>query len=282
MYIDQDKMESINKVQLKIFKEFVNVCNELNLEYVVVHGTLLGALIHKGFFPMDDDIDVAMPRKDYNIFLKEGQKYMSQNLFIQSNNSDKEYPLIFAKVRDTTTAFIQPVLDKCSVNKGIYIDVFPIDYYPKSKLEVLKTSILSRILGLRVNVILNIPNTSIKHKVFQSISKIVMPSWNYAIKKLAGIYESYEDEGTLIVYGGKASEKGIPSSWFKRSVNLDFEGMVVKAPAMYDDYMRKIYGDYMNYSPSEKYMNNAGEVEISANIVDVNNSYVYYESRREK
>ena len=121
MNINKKQMDEINNVQLKIFKEFVSVCKKLNLRYYLVHGSLLGAVKYNGFFPYDDDIDVAMPRKDYEIFIREGQNFLSNNLFVQSNLSEKDYPLVFAKVRDSKTCFIQPLIKNLNINKGIYI-----------------------------------------------------------------------------------------------------------------------------------------------------------------
>ena len=69
MNLTLEKMNSINKVQLDIFKTFVKVCEVLNLKYYMVHGSLLGAVRYNGFFPFDDDIDVAMPRRDYELLI---------------------------------------------------------------------------------------------------------------------------------------------------------------------------------------------------------------------
>ena len=112
MIVNQKQMDEINTVQYEIFKAFHKVCSELGLKYYLVHGSLLGALRHKGFFPMDDDIDVAMPRRDYDILMTEGQKMMDNRFFVQSHFSEHDYPMLFGKVRANDTAFIQPVLKR--------------------------------------------------------------------------------------------------------------------------------------------------------------------------
>ena len=63
-------LEEIHKIDLKIAKEFIRICQKHNLTYYIIGGTFLGAIRHKGFIPWDDDMDIAMPRKDFNIFLK--------------------------------------------------------------------------------------------------------------------------------------------------------------------------------------------------------------------
>lgn len=65
------KLSNVQLTQLEILKEFIRVCNDLHLQYFLVEGSMLGAVRHKGFIPWDDDIDVAIPREDYEIFLKE-------------------------------------------------------------------------------------------------------------------------------------------------------------------------------------------------------------------
>lgn len=277
MYINDNTMRKLNSIQLNIFKEFVNVCEKLDLSYFLVHGSLLGALRYKGFFPMDDDIDVAMPRDDYDRLIEEGQKYLSDNLFIQSNVTDPQYPLAFAKIRDTNTAFIQPVLNNCNVNKGVYIDIFPIDFIPDDEKERRKLNALCRIYNLRVCTVLNIPNISKKHQLFQVISKVIMPSWKKTMNRYANVYNRKQKTKSIIIFGGKFSEVGIPAKWFEDKIEVEFEGVKSYAPKMYDEYLTRIYGDYLNYSPSEKYLNSYGEVEISADILDLEKSYLLYE-----
>ena len=68
-------MQQINRIQADIFRNFIDVCDKLNLTYYMVHGSLLGALRFKGFFPFDDDIDVAMPRRDYDRLISDGQNF---------------------------------------------------------------------------------------------------------------------------------------------------------------------------------------------------------------
>lgn len=128
--IDMDKLK---KCEVEILKEFLFACKVLNLQYYVIGGTLLGTVRHKGFIPWDDDIDVGMPRQDYNVFVREGQKHMNSRFFVQTHESDPEYLNGFAKVRDSGTTFIETSAKNAKINHGIYIDVFPLDDYDMSK-----------------------------------------------------------------------------------------------------------------------------------------------------
>lgn len=277
MIINKKQMDEINAVQYDIFKEFHNVCEKLGLKYYLVHGSLLGALRHKGFFPMDDDIDVAMPRKDYEVFIRQGQAVMKKKFFIQSYLSEKEYPLVFSKVRVDGTAFIQPVLQNCNVNQGIYIDVFPIDNYPTSKYSLKWLRIKGWIYGLRTSERLSFQkDDSITIRLITLLSKVLQPSWRHARNKYCELYNKVPDTGMVIVRGGKTKEVGIPFSLFGTPSHIQFETINAYAPNNTDTYLNLIYGDYMNYEPMGKDMVSDNEVNISAEIVDVNKSYKEY------
>ena len=85
MELTPEKTTKLKEIELEIFKEFISVCQQLNLKYYIIAGTLIGAIRHKGFIPWDDDIDVAMPREDYEIFISKGQALLPDNLFIQTH-----------------------------------------------------------------------------------------------------------------------------------------------------------------------------------------------------
>ncbi len=189
MIINKQQMDAINAVQYDIFKAFHSVCESLGLTYYLVHGSLLGALRYQGFFPMDDDIDVAMPRKDYDVFMKKGQEYIDKKYFIQSHLSEIDYPLLFGKVRANDTAFIQPVLNNCNVHQGIYIDVFPIDNCPTDKLQIKLLNIKSKLYSSRVNHRLIIgQKRSVRILVTQLVWRVLMPSWSKTRDRLCSLH----------------------------------------------------------------------------------------------
>lgn len=278
MNINQDMMNKINDIQFEIFKEFIDVCSRLNLKYYVVHGTLLGALRYGDFFPFDDDIDVAMPRKDYDIFLKEAQTMLSSKLFVQSTSTENDYPLCFSKLRNSETAFIQPVLDDFKINKGIYIDVFPIDFYPEDPSYLKKIKMRERLLSIRVNGRVK-ASRSIKQKIAIIFAKYFIPNWQKAVKSLSNLYSNVEQSKLCIVYGGKTSEIGIPFNWFDEGTIMSFRDIEVRAPKHFDLYLEKIYGDYRTYSPSERHMVSDSLVKVSASIIDLEKSYKEYQDK---
>ena len=126
--LPEKDIKPIQNIEFDILKEFIKVCDKLSLTYYLHGGTLLGAVMYQGFIPWDDDIDVSMPRDDYEIFLKEGQKYLPEHLRIQTCYNDKEYTLCFAKIRNINTILIEYSLqNRKHMMNGVYIDIFPID-----------------------------------------------------------------------------------------------------------------------------------------------------------
>ena len=128
----------MNRLQQKILdllKNFISICQKNGLTYFLVCGSALGAVKYKGFIPWDDDIDVGMPRKDYDIFVNKAQELLPENIFLQNYRTDKEFPHVFSKLRDSSTTLIEKGVAHLNMHHGIYIDVFPIDGYPQDKNE---------------------------------------------------------------------------------------------------------------------------------------------------
>lgn len=273
--LTKEEIEQVNLVQYEIFKEFQNVCNKLNIKYYAVHGTLLGAVRKNDFFPYDDDIDIAMPRKDYELLISKGIKYFSKDLFLQCRETEKDYPLVFAKLRNSKTAFIQPVLKDFNINKGIYIDIFPIDFYPQSKIKRLLYFIKDKVYTCRVNERFY-KKKSIFKNICMFLLKIVLPDWDIAMNKKNNLYKDVKSNNSCIVYGGKLKEKNIDFELFGEGKKIKFKDIDIIVPDKYEEYLEIIYGDFLNYNPAKKYMNENDTVNISANIVDTNNSFLNY------
>ena len=273
--LSKKEINEINKIQLNIFKYFINICEKNDLKYYAVHGTLLGAVIHKGFFPFDDDIDVAMPRSDYDKLIKIMQSEKNAPYFLQSNDIESDYPLVFGKMRDSKTTFIQPILNDFNINKGIYIDIFPIDFLPQNKFVELILKLKGKLCTIRIADRFEKEKSFFK-KIVILISKLLIPKWNTAIRMKNRLYSSCKNSSYCMLYGGKNKESKILYDLFGNGKVVEFEDINIRIPDKYEEYLNIIYTDYKNYNPAEKLMRNIDEVEVSANIVDTENSYVNY------
>lgn len=122
------KLNEIRKVQLDLFKKFIEVCEKYDLSYCLFYGTLLGAVRHKGYVPWDDDVDVLMPRGDYDRLLTMADKVFESPYFLQTPESDEEcFYGGYSKLRDSSTTGIEERNYGKRCNQGIWIDVFPLD-----------------------------------------------------------------------------------------------------------------------------------------------------------
>lgn len=127
----------IKKLHSKILDTLVAVdavCKKHNLRYYIIAGTLLGAVRHKGFIPWDDDLDIAMPRSDYDKLIAHSTEWLPKQYELICTENDPNYPLPFAKIQNAETTLIERKHMKYL--GGIYIDVFPLDGVPQNKLAL--------------------------------------------------------------------------------------------------------------------------------------------------
>lgn len=134
MFNEDKTVAAAQKVMLELLVEIHRICVENNITYWLEAGTLLGAIRHKGFIPWDDDCDVSMPRKDYERFLQIAQEKLPETMFLQTKETDKEYPLPWAKIRKNGTLLIETgETGEEKYHHGIFVDIFPYDYYESAE-----------------------------------------------------------------------------------------------------------------------------------------------------
>lgn len=276
MLIDESSMNKIHNVQIDMWKVLSEVLDKLGIKYFFVHGSLLGAITIQDFIKEDDDIDIAIFRKDYEKLIAEGNNYLPEHYFIQSSLND-DFPLAFSKFRDSRTAFLQPVMAKYNCNKGIYIDIFPIDYYPENELEAKRFFFRERMLSSRAGIRLN-QKSSIKTLIMKIVSLIYCPSYKKAVVRREALYKDLKHSRWIMLTNGKAKERRIPAEWFSDAVSCVFCGQHVYGPLHYKEYLSTIYGkDYIHHNPAGNRISKNNYVEISADILDFESSYKTYD-----
>ena len=271
MQISQTEMNAMHDIQYEMLKDLIVVLKQLNIKYYFVHGSLLGAVRDHDFIDEDDDIDIAIFRKDYNRLMFHGPALLKGEYFLQNSPNDR-FPLAFGKMRNNNTAFIQPVLKNIKCNKGIYIDIFPIDYE--------NTSLIFRFKQLvyeyRINQMLSIGAKSLKSRILGGISKMLCLSFDQALLKREILYSSSPKNDFVVIYGGKGNEHHMPIEWFNCCVYTRFRDIDVSCPIGYASYLALIYGkEYMNHNPAVKRIEGE-KIEISADVLDFNRSYLEY------
>ena len=119
--LGEHELRQIQMHELELLLEFRKMCEENDLTYYLTGGTLLGAVRHKGFIPWDDDIDIAMPRKDYNLFLKLCAHSLGADYIHKDERTAIAYPHYFSKLT---------FAEHAQKHKRAYIDIFPLDICP--------------------------------------------------------------------------------------------------------------------------------------------------------
>jgi len=263
-------------IQLDIFKHLIHVCETLGLRYFLVHGSLLGAIRTGKFMPFDDDIDLAMPRSDYDRLIAEGPKILDRRYFIQSSVSDENYPLEFTKVRDSNTTYITAVCRNIDMHHGVYIDIFPIDYVFPHTVGRKAIVFAKKLLAVRIGSVFSLENFSFKRKILSVLTKIFVPSWEKAVRMNEWLNRAVKHSPYIKLTGGKRSEQLIPAEWFSESEFFEFEGVPCSVPSKWHEYLTQIYGDYMTRTLLEDKLHDTVSVEINACCIDLEKPYQEY------
>ena len=256
-------MNKLQECQFKMLKKFIEVCKKYNLRYYLIGGTALGAVRHKGFIPWDDDIDVAMPRPDYDKFITL-QKDFEDPFFIQTYHSDKNYIYNYAKLRNSSTTFIESYFALNHMNQGVWIDIFPLDgmsyknVEPKTLGRKVRSSwhqawamypyALKRRFSFRT-LYLDIPlNLCALICSFLNVGQYRNKMLDRQIKKIP--FDKALLVGNLL--GTDSNKQAMPLEIYGKGSVGTFEGIEVMLPENYDEYLTRIYGDYMQLPPKEK------------------------------
>lgn len=251
------RLIDIKKREIEILLDFDRFCKLNKLKYYLAGGTLLGAIRHKGFIPWDDDIDVCMPRKDYEFFVK---KFSSEkNKLDVRCNLLNNFDLPFAKIVDLYT-IIESKFDESENNKHLWIDIFPVDGLPENIDEVKiiydKCNFYRTILGLVTAKLGEGTTTFRKYAkyIFKPLAKLY--GRKRCIDKIEQIAKSnpYETSKYVgaVTWGLYGTGERMLKSEFEKSVEVEFEGHKFPAFSCWDSYLRGLYGNYMELPPIEK------------------------------
>ena len=259
-----DDLRKLQLEELKILKMFRDICEENNLRYFLLGGTLLGAIRHDGFIPWDDDVDVCMPREDYEKFLKIAQNKLEKPYYISSLENNYDYRYCFGRIA-TEEMKIKNYSANIPRVEDVWIDIIPLDGMPangvknflhklhmyfwrgmnqigqydeivdqKRKRGKIET-ILVKIAGWKIW-----RNMADYHKCTRKIQKV--------LKKY-----KYDDCDTVINYmAAYGFDETFQRAWFGEGKEYGFEDDKFIGPVDYDSILKQIYGDYMTLPPENQ------------------------------
>lgn len=258
----ETELEQIKKTELNILLAIRKICQEENIEYFLAGGTLLGAVRHKGFIPWDDDIDIAMKRDDYDRFCECCKKYLPEYMKLVNTDTDPYFGLGFSKLMDMRSEFGEIFTDGIPVSKGIFVDIFPLDNAPDSKikkqLHKMQRYYWKKMLMLKSHY--NFQKHGIKNLAYKLL-KIYAGFFTkkYICRKLKKISLKYNKNSTrelVSVFSTYDYEKeSMKQEWFLDTTELEFEGHLFTVPGEYEMVLKQLYGDYMKLPPKEARVN---------------------------
>ena len=251
-------LKELQQILLDILVYLDKVCRENNLKYFMVDGTLLGAVRHKGFIPWDDDIDVWMPRKDYDK-LAEYVNYDDSPYSFQNPQNVKGFTYSFGKLVDQRTR-IEESFD-IQIEMGLFIDVFPYDGLPDPGTRKYNR-FLDKCMFLQSQRIAAL-YTWDESKKIRNASLFGWLTWKLRriigckniVKMIDKNSRTFPVEGSKMVGSlgaGYKKEQMVDREITEELIELEFEGHKFFAPKAYDSYLRNMYGDYMQLPPEEK------------------------------
>jgi len=268
--IDNQTLKKLHDVELEILKEFHRICKKYDLNYFAVGGTLIGTIKYEGFIPWDDDVDLGMPRKDYDKFIEIAKEELDDKYFIQSGYDYKNNWVPFTKIRKKNTLANEESISHIDYPKGIFIDIFPYDntktnnsFFFKLKGNIIRILTETILYKWKIKKVNQLRRKNIC-KLFSLLPiKILSKLEHYLMTN-----ENDKDCKYMTSYCGSYTlfkETHLKETLITPQKNKKFENMELNVPKDYDKFLTQIYGDYRKDPPKEKRVNHA-MLEISFDL----------------
>ena len=260
-----EELRRLQEAAIRIVTEIDRVCQQLNIGYFICGGTLLGHVRHGGFIPWDDDIDVGMPRADYERFMKEAPAVLdAKTFFLQTRESDPNIPYLFSKVRLNGSSYVTEYNQFRDFHKGICVDIFPFDAVPddQEELKTFRAQVYRKVKAHNHVVNRQYPPIESPTKPKKNLDWLIAQTtghllarhyWNVSLKETQqefnDVVQSYNDQAAESIACFVPSYTMIRREDLLPYQRVGFEGITVNIPADPDIFLSMQYGDYMALPP---------------------------------
>lgn len=251
-------INDLQRIELDILLDVARVCRELDIEFFLGEGTLLGAIRHGGFIPWDDDIDLIMRRAEYDRFLRLAPEQLGSKYAVQHSSTVADYWSPFIKVRlvEGDQQYRQAHIAHLSDDNGPLIDIFPVEYVPRRDgfglrlqakyIRLLRTTLMLK-LGAKKPAG---PKMSAMRWAGRLLTTgFIHRQLDWAFRLHDGARQPYM--ATLASYHPLSSQV-VPSEVYDEAVMVGFEGHDMPVPIGYDELLTTIYGDYRTLPPEDQ------------------------------
>ena len=282
-------MNDVQKKELNVLKEVIKIIEDNNLRYFAIGGTCIGAIRHHGFIPWDDDIDIAMPRADYEILRTKLYKELPKKFKKLDGDNSKRNNFLFTKIYDSSTTLVE----KYAYNSpdrytGAFVDIMPIDGFPNNKSMQKYIQKKCAIYNYMNYLCRPFPyNYAWSKRVIKAMIRSILHiifKYNFFSSKIAKLLDKFDYDSSEYVYFTWRSNfnKGnymrvFPHYYFDSYVSMPFEDINIRVPKEYHKYLQDDYGDYMQLPPLEEQKSVHNVI-----ICDMNNPCEYYAKIKEE
>jgi len=248
-------IDRLRQVEQEILDVIHDICETNGLRYSLAYGTLLGAVRHKGFIPWDDDIDIMMPRDDYNKLISIWKEQAPEQYILQDCYTYPDCTNNFVKIRKDHTTFLQVERERSkSYHKGIFVDVFPMDRVAPTWLSRKYQQIMCKL-----DLLYNRGYRSGKKGISGLVERILLSADSRNYSKIQRWAESratkwnlFETQPFFCFCRLQDVTRYYRSDLFNKTIKIEFNGKQYCSVENYDEFLKDRYGDYMQLPPVEE------------------------------
>ena len=257
--VSREELRQLQLKELESLTYFEEFCKKHELRWYLLGGCVIGAVRHGGFIPWDDDVDIIMPRRDYERMLRLWKQEESSERFLMLKTDGEVFTgNSFATLIDTSATMVKENQQDIDVPHGIVTDIFPMDGCPDKKLQRYLQYYHAMMYSLYITEVVPTKHGALMKAVCSVLLKLV-PSrerrtkiWKKHEKKMTKYAFNTHKKCTELCAGPHYMLNEYPQEAFAKAVYHDFEGLSMPLPQGYDAYLKMAFGEYMELPPEDK------------------------------